>query len=301
MPSILETEVLKKAVDDYNENGYAIIEDFLTADEVQAIKDETLRFVRQEAARLNPDGRLTKGEVWEDIDQNDYIAACVDGKVRVYYEPGAVDRTPTGGSGYRLKTTPEAAVCKVAHAVHNASPFFRRFVRSPKILEMFAALEYEQPTMIQTMVNFKNPRVGGEFIPHQDSQYVTTTSPQHVVGFWFALDDATKENGSVDVIPGSHRWALVRRYIRSGKPDGPRYEWTGPMPIYAQQSYVNLSAKKGSLVLINGLLVHKSEPNRTDKSRMAIVFHAYDKSKCSFVEGWLPTDCPAFEPLLAAN
>lgn len=294
---MVSEEQIKNAAESYEKNGFAVIEDFLTAEEVQQIKEETINYVKEESARMNPGGRVSPGEIWEQPEKNEYYGACSDSKVRVFYEPYAVDRKES-----KLTIPPEQAACKLGFALHKYKPFFMDIVRRKKIIDMFKALEYNDPMLIQTMVNFKNPKVGGEFIPHQDTSYLTTTDPQHVVGFWFALDDATVENGCLDVIPGSHKWALNRRYVRckdGKKPDGSILEWTGPMAIYDEKMYIKVPTKRGALVLIHGLLVHKSEPNGTDKSRWAFAFHAFDKKKCSYVDGWLPSNCAAFVPIYA--
>lgn len=292
----LSESQIKQVVQDYRTKGFAVIEDFLTSQEVDELRNEINNYVQEEAARLNPDGRVTVGEIWEHPDKNEYYAACADGQVRLFYEPYAVDKKEG-----RLTVKPEKGICKMGYALHNHKPAIMNFIRSPKIVELFKALDFEDPTLIQTMINFKNPKIGAEFLPHQDAQYLTTSEPGNLIGFWFALDDATAQNGCVDVIPGSNKWALVRRYVKcpgGKKADGTIFEWTAKRPIYAEKSYVKIETKKGALVLINGLLVHKSGPNNTDKSRMAFVFHAFDKSSCSYAaDGWLPADCKAFAPI----
>lgn len=291
----LTEEILKKAAADYEKNGFAVIEGFLSEDEVDQIKKETVDYVRSESSKS--DGKVIPGEIWEQPEKNEWYGSCYDTKTRLFYEPYAVDK-----KDMKLVMPAEQGICKMGFALHKHRPFFMNFVRQKKINDMFRALNYINPTLIQTMVNFKNPRVGGEFIPHQDTSYLTTTEPQYVVGFWFALDDATVENGCLDVIPGSHKWSLCRKYVRcpeGKKPDGSLLEWTGPMAVYDEKTYIKVPAKRGALVLIHGLLVHKSEPNRTDKSRWAFAFHAFDGGRCNYVDGWLPASCQSFVPIYA--
>lgn len=40
--------------------------------------------------------------------------------------------------------------------------------------------------------------------PHQDSSYLYT-EPMSLLGFWFPLQNATRENGCLAYIPGSHK------------------------------------------------------------------------------------------------
>lgn len=57
-------------------------------------------------------------------------------------------------------------------------------------------------------------QVGGAVPPHQDSTFLYTNTPS-AVGFWYALEDATLENGCLSFLPGSHRWAPIdKRLVR---------------------------------------------------------------------------------------
>ena len=53
---------------------------------------------------------------------------------------------------------------------------------------------FADPRLIQSMYIFKQPRIGGEVVAHQDATFLYT-DPVSVVGFWFALEDATVDNG----------------------------------------------------------------------------------------------------------
>ena len=58
------------------------------------------------------------------------------------------------------------------------------------------------PCRLQSMLIFKQPFVGGEVVPHQDSCFVTT-DPLSCVGIWLALEDATRDNGCLWTLPGA--------------------------------------------------------------------------------------------------
>ena len=59
------------------------------------------------------------------------------------------------------------------------------------------------------MYIFKQPRIGGEVGCHQDATFLYT-DPMTVTGFWFAIEDATLENGCL--------WAAAGRPPRSAAP-----------------------------------------------------------------------------------
>ena len=70
-----------------------------------------------------------------------------------------------------------------------------------------SGLGLERPLLLQSQYLFKQPRVGGEVGWHQDATYLRT-EPSSVTGFWFALDDADRDNGCLMVLPGAHRGPL---------------------------------------------------------------------------------------------
>ncbi len=53
------------------------------------------------------------------------------------------------------------------------------------------------------MYIFKNPIIGGEVGAHKDSTFLIT-DPLSVCGIWISLDSASKENGCMWGVPGSH-------------------------------------------------------------------------------------------------
>ena len=163
------------------------------------------------------------------------------------------------------------------------------------------------------MVICKQPEIGGAVPPHQDSTFLYTDPPS-AVGFWYALEDATKENGCLSFWKGSHRWkGIGKRFIR--KPDGsgtdfienegrrfPRrlHEGVGDAEGDVEEDveneeegreeedYTVEEVKAGTLVLIHGNLLHRSERNRSQKSRLVYTFHVIEGEGVAFDEkNWL--------------
>ncbi len=93
------------------------------------------------------------------------------------------------------------------------------------------------------------------------------------MGGWIALDDATVENGCLWVIPGSHRpgllWPLERQ-------DDARFDCTDESSgfPYTDEDAIPVVVKAGALVFFNGYLLHRSFPNRAQRSyRWVLVNH----------------------------
>ena len=53
---------------------------------------------------------------------------------------------------------------------------------------------------------------------HNDSTFLYTDPPS-AIGFWFALEDCTLENGCLSFLPGSHRWPKDQQPPKAERPN----------------------------------------------------------------------------------
>jgi phytanoyl-CoA hydroxylase len=123
------------------------------------------------------------------------------------------------------------------------------------------------------------PLIGGEVACHQDARFLYT-EPLTVTGFWFAIEDATLQNGCLWTKPGSHRTTLRKLFKRAGasdaaNSDGDRtiFEELDPAPLPSPSELVPLEVPAGTMVILNGLLPHWSDINRSPTSRHAYSLH----------------------------
>jgi len=201
-------------------------------------------------------------------------------KIRFFLEAEAFD------AAGRLRQSPLDSLNKIGHAMHDLDPVFDRFSRTPPLAEVARRLGFADPVIIQSMYIVKPPRIGGEVVCHQDATYIYT-DPESCVGFWFALEDATLDNGCMQFIPGAHKGPLRKRNYR--RPDGTlvtetldKTPWPGE-PVAAP-------AGAGTLVIFDGRAPHLSGPNRSDKSRHAYTLHVIDR-RCEYPsDNWLQRD-----------
>lgn len=218
-------------------------------------------FSTHEQSRLSDDYFLTSGD-----------------KVRFFFEEDAF--LPDGS----LKQNKERSINKIGHALHDLDPVFGEFSRTVAIRELVADLGIEKPLLLQSMYIFKQPRIGGEVICHQDSAFLYT-EPQDIAGLWFALEDATLENGCLWEIPGGHKLGLKSRWVRSAE-GGMKFEVFDSSP-WPEERLVPLEVPKGTLIILNGLLPHKSLANRSAKSRDAYTLHVIS-ANCKYpANNWL--------------
>ena len=202
-------------------------------------------------------------------------------KISFFLEDGVVDDKGA-------LTVPKAhALNKVGHALHTLDPVFKEFSSDPRFKALLVQLGMAAPDLLQSMYIFKNPRVGGEVVCHQDATYLWT-EPQTVTGLWFALEDATIENGCLYGIPGAHTEAMPRSKFGRTAPGALSTKTTifDKTPFIAEDA-VPLEVKAGTMVVLHGQFPHLSCANKSDKSRHALALHYVDGAAEYVPDNWL--------------
>lgn len=261
-------------IQSYDENGFLIIPEFLSHSEIAGMRAKIKRII----ADFNTDEVSIFSTLEQTKTSDTYFIDSGD-KIRCFFEEDAFDK-----SGH-LRNTKEMSINKVGHALHDLDDIFEGVSYKPEIADIAAALEINDPVIVQSQYIFKQPRIGGKVVAHQDSTFIYTDPPS-CVGFWMALEDATMENGCLMAIPGSHLSRLGdRRFIRTA--NGDATEFTGKESQYDLTKMEPLEAKSGSLVLLHGACVHMSRENRSENTRHAYILHIVDGQANWSENNWL--------------
>ena len=89
-------------------------------------------------------------------------------------------------------------------------PGFHDVLWNPRFLVAASQLLGNVPVRFwHDQLFWKPAKKGGVVAWHQDYSYWTRTKPVAHLTCWCGLDDATKENGCLQYIAGSHRWGLL--------------------------------------------------------------------------------------------
>ncbi len=261
-------------IDAYNEAGVLILENFVSAEECATLKKRA----RQLVSDFDPTQIRSVFSAKEQSQLNDKYFYESGDKIRFFLEYDAFDE-----SG-KLIQAKEDCLNKMGHAMHDLDPVFKEFSYRPELGEIASSLGIVDPGLLQSMYIFKPPRIGGEVHFHQDSTFIYT-EPESCVGFWFALEDATIENGCMYFIPGQHRGPLKQRNYRVDE-DSFTIETLDDTP-WPEERKIPAEAATGTMVMFDGRSPHMSRHNTSDKSRHAYTLHVIDQNCHYPADNWL--------------
>src|SRR5882762_1623554 len=258
----------------YDRDGFLVLENFVDAQACDRLRARAEELVRD----FDPRGVVSIFSTREQTrTSDDYFLESGD-KIRFFFEENAFH--PDG----MLRQSKERSINKIGHALHDLDPVFDKFSRTPEIKQLVSDLGIDDPLLLQSMYIFKQPRIGGEVTCHQDATFLYT-EPLRLVGLWFALEDATIDNGCLWAIPGGHKLGLKSRFVRA-EDVGTRFEVFDSSP-WPEEKLRPLEVKKGTVIVLHGLLPHLSRENRSPRSRHAYTLHVIDASALYSKDNWL--------------
>lgn len=123
----------------------------------------------------------------------------------------------------------------------------------------------------------KEPKVGGAWEWHQDYGYWYKNGflfPEAMISVMVALTEATKENGCLQVLKGSHKLQRFEHNF-AGEQQGADMDFVAAAEKIAELVYVEL--QPGDVLFFHSNILHRSAANTSDKSRWSII-SAYNLS-----------------------
>lgn len=207
-------------------NGFALLRDALSPDEVDEINAEAVRICRGDY------GQITYG-----------------------YNDGS-DTGPALAADASDEDVLRQYLC--IHYPHKLSPAAERALHAPKVVDALVSVIGPNVKAMQSMLFVKSEGKPGQAW-HQDEFFIPTRD-RSLTAAWIALDDATIENGCLWVLPGSHRRGVI---YPARAQDDPRFDCTTEaydFP-YRDTDAVPVEIPAGTALLFNGYLLHRSLEN----------------------------------------
>jgi len=205
---------------DFAEQGYALFPGALAGEALALLRDECDAFVAREDARMDALGVDTIG---------------ISHRGKRYF----------------------------ANECQRVAPALRRMLFSETMADVCRATLGDTAYFFFDQYVVKGPEGGLPFSWHQDSGYVVGNGgpADHApyVTCWCPLDDATVENGTVRLIPGSHRNGILPHDRQAGSND--------LVGAPADAEGIVVEAKAGDIVAFSSLLLHATGANRTERPR----------------------------------
>ena len=260
----------------FKTQGYTLIDNALSPEQLAQLKSRAAEIVNEWKEDQENPIFTTKDN---DRTGNDYFLNSAE-RVSCFYEEEAFD------SDGNLVQNRADSINKIGHALHELDSVFSAISHLPILGEIASDLGIVQPEIRQSMYIFKQPHIGGEVNWHQDATFFYT-EPMSVVTYWFAIEDATLENGCLWVESAGHNGPLRERFNREG--DVTSMEVLDEKPWPNTEGGIPLEVPAGTLVCFHGRLPHYSAPNRSDKSRQAFTLHITDGETAYAESNWLQT------------
>ncbi|MNJ95488.1 Phytanoyl-CoA dioxygenase (PhyH) [compost metagenome] len=185
-----------------------------------------------------------------------------------------------------------------------ADDAYSLLARSKRIVEGVQLLLEGEPAHFHSKLMQKEPKVGGAWEWHQDYGYWYRDGflyPQ-MLSVLTALSPATKENGCLQVIKGSHLTGRIEHGF-SGEQVGANQERVDELLKRLELVYVEMEA--GDTLFFHSNTLHRSDANLSDAPRWSLI-SAYNLISNKPYKGNYPSASEAIqmvndESLLASN
>jgi len=238
----------------FDEQGYAVVEDVLDDTTVTALENDYLNLIDHHAPRWLADGLIP--ELFDDLPLNEragMIVSYLNDKEFRWFD-----------IAFPQASTPQGQVPNLSQPVFNLLTHHRLLdciealiggeilvnpIHHVRIKPQESALKDAKPSGLVKATGW-----------HQDQGVARVVADEtDMITAWVAVTDATLDNGCLSVVPGSHKRGLTTHCTTNGV--------TIPDMLIDEASVTPIPIKRGGVLLMHRRMHHSSTPNRTNGIR----------------------------------
>lgn len=173
---------------------------------------------------------------------------------------------------------------------------FGLFSRSPRLVNVAAQILGEEVYHYHSKMMLKEARTGGAWEWHQDYGYWYNYGclTPNLVSCLIALDRADQTNGCLQVLPGSHQMGRVDHGKTGGQTGADMERVEAALERWPIHHVV---AEPGDVLFFHSNLLHRSDANRSDRSRWSLICCYNARSNSPYKE----SRHPAYHPLQVSD
>ncbi len=185
----------------------------------------------------------------------------------------------------------EGGSVKLALWNHPDDSIYGWFARCRRMADAAEQILRDEPYHYHTKMIMKDAQTGGAWAWHQDYGYWYHNGMlwPNVVSVFIAVDPATRENGCLQVVRGSHQLGRIEHLKVDDQvgADRDRVE-----EILKRLELIYVEMEPGDAVFFHGNLLHRSDQNRSIHPRWSMVCCYNAKSNSPYCEGPHPQYTP---------
>ena len=153
---------------------------------------------------------------------------------------------------------------------HPGDDIYGAICRSRRVVDSMEQLLDDEVYHYHSKLSAKEPKVGGAWEWHQDYGYWYQNGClfPDLASVFIALDPATRENGCLQLLKGSHRMGRVE-HGRFGSQSGADPERVDAAMQRLERVYCEMAP--GDAVFFHGNTLHSSDANLSDKPRWGLI------------------------------
>ncbi len=164
----------------------------------------------------------------------------------------------------------EGGTIRLALWNHPGDTIYGMFARCRSIVDSAETLLGGEVYHYHSKMIMKEPRVGGAWTWHQDYGYWYQNGVLFplLCSAFIAVDRATKENGCLQVLRGSHLAGRID-HILTGDQAGANLERVNELA--GRLELVHVEMEPGDAIFFDCNLLHRSDQNRSEKPRWSLI------------------------------